>query len=243
MKIRLNLASAAMLMALLVSFVPFAGSGFPSASALTLCDAAQFVSDVTIPDGYSVAPGAPFQKTWELKNSGTCTWSTSYTLYYVSGEKMGTVLSVPIPAVTPPGQNVKISVDMVAPTTAGTYQGNWQLKNAAGAAFGIGTNATGVFWVKIYVPGTGTVPGGTTAGAAYNFADKACDAKWTNGGGEALPCPGTDGDARGFVLKQANPLLENGVADTAPGLLVSPQPIATSCKPLSVVRRMQPRVM
>ena len=224
MKNRLRLASAAMLMALLASFVPLAGSGFPSASAATLCDAAQFVSDVNYADGSSVAPGLAFKKTWKLKNIGTCTWSTSYTVYYVSGEKMGTVLSVAIPAVTVPGSTVEVSVDMVAPTTAGTYQGNWQLKNAAGVAFGIGANATGVFWVKIVVPGTGSVP--PTTGVAYNFANKACDAKWTNGKPEVLPCPGTDGDARGFVLKQANPLLENGVADSAPGLLVSPQPVA-----------------
>ncbi len=228
MKNRLRLASAAMLLALLASFIPLSGSGFPSASAATLCDAVKFVSDVTYKDGSSVAPGLAFTKTWKLRNDGTCTWTTAYTLVYVSGEKMGTVLSVSIPAVTAPGGEVDVSVNMVAPTTAGSYTGNWQLKNAAGAAFGIGANATGVFWVKIVVPGTvpGPVP---TTGVAYNFADKACDAKWTNAISTPevlLPCPGTDGDARGFVLKQANPLLENGVADSAAGLLVSPQPVA-----------------
>jgi len=39
------------------------------------CDRAQFISDVTVPDGTTFAPGATFTKTWRLKNSGTCTWT------------------------------------------------------------------------------------------------------------------------------------------------------------------------
>ena len=39
------------------------------------CDLAQFVRDVTVPDGTTFLPGATFTKTWRLKNAGTCTWS------------------------------------------------------------------------------------------------------------------------------------------------------------------------
>jgi hypothetical protein len=39
------------------------------------CDQAQFIKDVTIPDGTVIAPGTSFKKTWRLKNIGTCTWS------------------------------------------------------------------------------------------------------------------------------------------------------------------------
>jgi len=53
------------------------------------CDRAQFISDVTVPDGTTFAPGAAFNKTWRLKNVGTCTWTTSYSLVFDSGEKMG----------------------------------------------------------------------------------------------------------------------------------------------------------
>ena len=38
-----------------------------------------------------------------------------------------------------PGQTVKISVDMTAPTTAGPYRGYWWFKNAQGQFFGLGT--------------------------------------------------------------------------------------------------------
>ena len=220
MKSRLALASAAMLIALLFSFVPLAGAGVQSVAAATYCDAAQFVADVTVPDGSVFAPGTTFKKTWRLKNIGTCTWTTDYSLVYVSGEKFAGPTSAKLPTSVAPGQTVDVSVDMTAPSTAGKFRGNWQLANATGVKFGIGSTAQGVFWVEVVVSGGG----GTSAGVAYNFADKACDAAWSSAAG-ALSCPGTDGDAKGFVLKQSNPKLENGVADTAPGLLVSPQAV------------------
>ena len=218
MKSRLALVSAAMLVALLFSFVPLAGMTVQNAAAATSCDAAQFVADVTVPDGTVFAPGATFKKTWRLKNIGTCTWTTAYSLVYASGEKMGTVTAVVLPSSVAPGQTVDVSVDMTAPASAAKYRGNWQLANASGVKFGIGSTAQGVFWVEI------VVSSGGTSGAVYNFADKACDAVWSSAAG-VLPCPGTDGDAKGFVLKQANPKLENGVADTNPGLLVAPQAV------------------
>ncbi|MBV6396858.1 MAG: hypothetical protein HFACDABA_02460 [Anaerolineales bacterium] len=219
MKFRLSLVSAAMLIALLASLVPLAGASVQPAAAASVCDAAQFVADVTVADGSVFAPGAAFKKTWRLKNAGTCTWSTSYSLVYASGEKMGSTLSVAMPKAVAPGESVDVSVDMSAPSAAGKYRGNWQLKNASGVLFGIGSKANGVFWVEIVVSS-----GGTSTGAAYNFADKACDAAWTSGAG-TLACPGADGDAKGFVLKQATPKLENGVADANPGLLVMPQAV------------------
>jgi hypothetical protein len=51
---------------------------------------------------------------------------------------------------------------------------------------------------------------------------KVCDAKWVSGAG-TLPCPGTDGDAKGWVLTLTNPQLETGATDTRPGLLTNPQ--------------------
>lgn len=53
------------------------------------CDSAAFVSDVTIPDGTVIAPGAAFTKTWRIQNAGTCTWNTSYAVVFASGTQMG----------------------------------------------------------------------------------------------------------------------------------------------------------
>ena len=201
------------------------------------CDRAQFVADVTVPDGTLFAPGAVFTKTWRLKNSGTCTWSTSYMLIFDTGEKMGGPDALALPKSVAPGQTVDLSIPLTAPNTTGTFRGYWKFKNAAGVPFGIGTDGTKSFWVEIRVSGPTVTPGGPTvtptlpvtltpgtpvAGSSYDFALNGCTAKWFSSAG-ALPCPGTEGDGKGFVLLVSNPKLENGTTDSRAGLLTFPQ--------------------
>src|SRR5512133_582347 len=51
----------------------------PTRTAIvSTCDNSVFVADVTIPDNTVVTPGQAFTKTWSLKNTGTCNWSTAY---------------------------------------------------------------------------------------------------------------------------------------------------------------------
>lgn len=109
----------------------------PTSSGYTvsLCDNSMYVSDVTIPDGTVLAPGESFTKTWRFQNIGTCAWSTSYSIVYISGDAMSgstTALS----AATSSGSTLDVSIEMVAPTTTGTYTGYWKLQNASGATFG-----------------------------------------------------------------------------------------------------------
>lgn len=205
------------------------------------CDRAQFIADVTIPDGTVFAPGVSFSKTWRLKNVGTCTW-TNYSLIFDSGEKMSGPDSALIPTTVAPGQTVDITIQLTSPTTAGTYRGYWKLKNSTGVPFGIGSAGTKSFWVEIKVSGTGTVPGTATktntpgtpstpvtpatpgAGTSYDFVANVCTATWYSGAGQ-LPCPGTDGDAKGFVLIANPSKLENGSTDARAGLITFPQNI------------------
>ena len=203
------------------------------------CDKAQFVSDVNFPDGSILAPGATFTKTWRLKNVGACAWSTSYQLVFFSGQQMGAASSAAFPKNVATGQTVDISINMTAPAAAGSYRGYWMFKNASGALFGIGTQANKPWWVDIRVSGPTVTPGGPTktptptvtpggptvtpqVGSAYDCATNACAASWFSGAG-ALPCPGTDGDNKGFVLKVSNPKLETGATDTRPGIITFPQ--------------------
>jgi hypothetical protein len=172
-----------------------------------------------VPDGTVFVPNAPFTKTWRMKNVGTCTWTTAYSLVFISGDRMGGSDSL-FPTTVVPGQTVDLGVNLTAPSLAGSYRGYWQFKNASGALFGIGTNASSPFFVDIKVSGSGT--GGT---AGYDFVKNFCAAQWSNGT-VILPCPGTDGDVRGFVFNVTNPVLENGVVDSRPGLLTAPQNIS-----------------
>jgi hypothetical protein len=219
MKSRVQAASALLFIALVLSFVPAAALPSSASAAQACTDRAQFIADVTVPDGSRFDPGATFKKTWRLRNIGTCTWTTAYTMVYDSGEKMGSTTSVAFPSNVAPGQNIDLSVDLTAPSAAGHYIGYWKFKNAAGVLFGIGVSATKSWWVEINVNGTPT-PGGV----AYDFTANAGSATWSSGAG-GLSFPGTDGDAKGFALKLDQPNFESGVVASQPGLLFSPHQI------------------
>jgi Ig-like domain from next to BRCA1 gene len=217
MQSRVKAGSILMLLALVLSLVPAAMFASP-ASAQTVCDRAQFVTDVTVPDGMRFNPGATFTKTWRLRNIGTCTWTTAYTMVFDSGTQMGTTTSVPFTQDVPPGGTIDLSVNMTAPNTAGNYTGFWKFKNASGTPFGIGVGANSPWWVKINV--TGTAPGNVV----FDFTVEAPNATWSSGAG-GLSFPGTEGDAKGFALKLDKPKFESGVEASQPGLLFAPQNI------------------
>ena len=94
------------------------------------CDKAQFITDVTIPDGTVKSPGEAFIKTWRLKNIGACSW-TGYSLIFDNGNNMSGPASSAI-SNTPPGGTVDISVNLVAPAAAGEYRGYWRIRNLSG---------------------------------------------------------------------------------------------------------------
>jgi hypothetical protein len=115
------------------------------------CDRADFVDDVTIPDGTKLAPGESFVKTWRLRNSGSCTWTTSYRVVFESGIALGAPASINLPANVPPGATADISIQMKAPDTPKDYESNWKLQNASGTIFGTGSTGTKPIWVRITV--------------------------------------------------------------------------------------------
>lgn len=136
----------------------------PTAGSAGCTDKATFVSDVTIPDDTNIPAGNSFLKTWRLQNSGTCTWNTGYALVFQSGNNLGGPASVPFTGTIPPGSTVDLSVNLTAPSSSGTYKGNWILRNDSGVLFGIGASANVSFWVQIVVGATPTAtPGIHTA--------------------------------------------------------------------------------
>ncbi len=124
-----------------------------------------FVADVTIPDNTILSPGAAFKKTWRVKNMGTCTWGAGYQLVFAEGNQMGGPAGVNVNS-TSPNATVDISVDLFAPSTAGTHSGRWRLRASNGAIFG------GMI-VVIVVPATPTpsptiTPSPTSATGIWN---------------------------------------------------------------------------
>lgn len=107
-------------------------------------DKVQLISDVTIPPNTIIRPGQSFAKTWRLRNTGTCRWENGYTLVFVGGSQMYAQDSIIVPPIQPKGV-VDISVPMIAPSTPGTYQSQWRMRNERGELFGTPV------WVKIVV--------------------------------------------------------------------------------------------
>ncbi|MEX1248586.1 MAG: NBR1-Ig-like domain-containing protein [Anaerolineales bacterium] len=115
-------------------------AGTPSTSlgagAAGDCDVMAFIADVTVSDGEEIAAGTPFTKTWQVKNGGSCTWTTTYTIIFSSGDQMGGASSQALAISVAPGSTAEISVFLVAPATAGSYTGWWALANTSGQGFG-----------------------------------------------------------------------------------------------------------
>jgi hypothetical protein len=161
------LAVASLVLAVLACSVNTGLEPTPTAVDGSLCDNSAYVADVSVPDGTAVQPGAKFTKTWRINNTGSCTWSTGYRLVFVDGNAMGggsTSLLAPVA----PGSQTDISVAMTAPTTNGTFRGNWRMQNASGQPFG------SQVYVQIKVDG-GTPPtapvGTVTITGAVNVAE------------------------------------------------------------------------
>jgi len=104
---------------------PPAFTSTPSATATSNCNVAQFVADVTIPDGTAMTPSQAFTKKWRIKNIGSCAWN-GYSMVFDSGDAMGGPASKPIAAVNP-GQEVDLEVSLTAPASAGNYRGYWRI--------------------------------------------------------------------------------------------------------------------
>jgi hypothetical protein len=183
----------------------------PPASPTSVCDQAQFVKDITIPDGSQVSPGATFTKTWRLRNAGVCTWS-GYTLVFDSGEQMGATSPQTIGSVSPGGE-VDLSVNFTAPSSAGSYRSYWRIKNSSGVLIPVlGGTGGKSFFVDIKVASSG-----------FDLHSRATDANWVGSAG-TVPFGGPDTDAKGFAMYRNNQRLEDGSSPTKV-LQVHPQTV------------------
>lgn len=115
------------------------------------CNSAEFVKDVTVDDGTEFKPSADFTKTWQLKNTGQCTWTKAYRVVFSKGDALGAPTSFNLPADVPPGGIGEISVQMKAPDGEGDYSSEWMLQDGAGNKFGLGSEGADTFWAKITV--------------------------------------------------------------------------------------------
>jgi hypothetical protein len=182
------------------------------------CDQGDYVRDVNIPDGTLFLPGTPFVKTWQIKNSGSCTWDTGYSIVFNNeGDLMGGSITQPVlsEGTVAPGETVNVSISLVAPAKTGSYKGYWKLRNGTGDVF---FSAKGV-WAAIKV---------VNFGSRFVLTDNICNATWRNSSdltAPTLPCPGKDGDAKGTVYRVESPRFYNNYEDNESAIQLAPQQV------------------
>lgn len=195
---------------LVVPTLPPLPSVTPVVSPTAVCDAAQFLKDVTIPDGTPVEPGSTFKKTWRLKNIGTCTWS-GYTLVFDKGEAMGGVAD--LIGTVGPGQEADVSVSFTVPNTlSGTVRSYWRIRTPSGVLLPVqGGFESKSFFVEVKV---GLISSG------YDLHSRASEAVWNSGAGN-LTFGGPDTNADGFAMFRNNQKVEDG---TSPSKVLETHP-------------------
>jgi hypothetical protein len=107
------------------TITPTLGTSQPFAlatSASGLCEDSEYVVDDSFQDNTLVLPGQTMIKTWKLQNSGSCAWSSDFSLVFVSGTQMGGIATA-IGETVNPGYQIDASITLTAPTTEGTYTG------------------------------------------------------------------------------------------------------------------------
>lgn len=98
-------------------------------------DRADFVCDVTVPDGAHFDQGEEFVKTWRIRNVGTVPWTGRYLVRLGGAEGPGTHASparVRLPD-TDPGQATDVSVPMRAALLPGTSASTWKMADSSGS--------------------------------------------------------------------------------------------------------------
>lgn len=184
----------------------------PTQGTVMPCDQVTFVRDISIPDGTLLYPGTPFTKTWELKNTGSCAWNSNYLLVFANeGDLMNAPISQPMmmSGAVQPGELVKVSVTLTAPSKLGDARSYWKLRNPAGVDFGPAGKS---FWTAIKVADK------------FQPQDNLCGAAWSNGSAD-ITCPSKSGDPKGAVLRMANPVFASGYQDNETAILLEPQQI------------------
>jgi hypothetical protein len=183
-----------------------------SPTATQICDKAQFVSDISIPDGTILTPGETFTKTWRIKNTGTCSWTPAYTVVFDHGDQMSGPSAQALVGNVNPGQSVDISVNLTAPAASGNYKGYWKLRNAAGVTFtnfyvDIKVSSPSVTVALPYMPGES---GLVLSGGATNTLTVAAGDSLSDQGVEAFLSFDMSGIPAGSTIQTASLTLIGG---------------------------------
>lgn len=91
------------------------------------------LNNETIPDDTIMKPGQHFTKTWNVYNDSNCPWLSDFSFKNVNGKNFN-ASPIKLGQTVDMGSSVNISINMIAPTNAGTFESTWQLFDPYGNA-------------------------------------------------------------------------------------------------------------
>lgn len=90
-------------------------------------------------DGNIFKPGAAFNMTWELENTGEKSWEpgTSSLVFFAAGTdtRLSSADVVELTGTVDPGKTYNAVVGMTAPDNPGTYSETWSITEVGGATY------------------------------------------------------------------------------------------------------------
>ncbi|PKO00184.1 MAG: hypothetical protein CVU42_05435 [Chloroflexi bacterium HGW-Chloroflexi-4] len=185
----------------------------------TPCNQAAFVADVTMPDNSTVYAGQSFYKTWRIKNTGTCNWTTAYSLYFLSGNSFSAPASIPFTNTVKPGETIDLTIPMISPSSTGDFTSNWMIAGPNSSNFGVGTAPGTALTVKIKVT---AIPPNHDPYTVYDFVANYCSGQWRTNA-SFITCPTTGYDYKnGTISRTFSPKLEDGTIDDEGALITIP---------------------
>lgn len=96
-------------------------------------DHAQYISVLPSPNYFKA--NQKFYLTWEIKNTGTSTWSGKYKVYHSSGAPLADSETYQIDTPVEPGSVLKLSLPATAPENEGEFDTTWSIENPDGIVF------------------------------------------------------------------------------------------------------------
>ena len=98
----------------------------PTPTPVPCVDRAEFLADVTIPDKFEVRIGEVFRKAWRVRNIGNCAWDY-YGLAFALEDRLNGPDYLDFQVSVAPGEEIVVSIVLVAPDEPGRYHGAWAL--------------------------------------------------------------------------------------------------------------------
>lgn len=92
--------------------------------------------EMSMPEVVTALPNETFERFWTLRNTGSTTWSSDYSVQFMSGDRLEGPEVLAISGDQLPGEEYLVAVTLVAPSTTGAYRGEWSLVREGVGPFG-----------------------------------------------------------------------------------------------------------